>query len=171
MPTLSSGCLATGDLSEFLAQVIDSPLKLDLLTYFHRNPYTVDYAQGTAQRLKSPLRLTEEALNHLAEKGVVNKWESRFQGSRPAVYSLRRDEEVWVLVDQVANLMATREGRAWMWAHLARNRGRGATHRPTKPTSWSHILRLDPRVQGSIVGRMGRPKVPAGALYPSSAAA
>lgn len=106
----------TEDLRDFTARVIDSPLKLELVAYFHRNRFTMDYAEGTAQRVGADPKKVEKALRELAQVGVINQHQSLYNASRPPVFSYTRDDSICRLVDELTRQLETEEGRRAIWA-------------------------------------------------------
>jgi hypothetical protein len=101
----------TEDLREFIGRVINSPLKLELVVYFHRNRYTMDYAEGTAQRVGADPQRVKTALTDLAAAGVVHQRQSAFNTTRPPVFSYTRDDAVRYLVDELSRQLQSEEGR------------------------------------------------------------
>ncbi|HIE52215.1 MAG TPA: hypothetical protein EYP85_10690 [Armatimonadetes bacterium] len=109
----------TSAAEDFFARVITDRLKLDLLCYFHRNPFTIDYAHGTAQRLGADVQLVTRSLEELVQAGVLNVRQSQFDPSRPAVYSYTRNPEIRALVEEVVVQATTEEGRNQLLQRIA----------------------------------------------------
>lgn len=113
----------TKDLRDFTARVINSPLKLELVTYFHRNRFTMDYAEGTAQRIGADPRKVERALVELAAEGVVNQHQSIYNSSRPPVFSYTRNDSICRLIEELTHQLQTEEGRSAILALLSPPQG------------------------------------------------
>jgi hypothetical protein len=101
----------TPEVEHFLREKVRSLLRLEVLLYFHRNPFTMDYAEGTAMRLGRPPGLVAEALERLAGAGVLHKRVSQFAPTRSAVYSYTRDAAVREVMAQLERLMNDAAGR------------------------------------------------------------
>jgi len=108
------------ELEEFITRVLTTPLKLDLVLYFHRNPYTMDYAEGTAQRLGVDPELVAIALQELTQAGVLDVRQSQFNASRPPVYRYTRQEKVRALVNSLDQQVATGKDRQNLLARLGK---------------------------------------------------
>lgn len=106
------------EVERFLREKVRSPLRLAILMYFHRNPYTMDYAEGTAMRLGLHPELVSQALEKLAEVGLLQKRVSHFTSERPPVYRYTRDFEARAAIAQIAQLLDEEPSRLHILALL-----------------------------------------------------
>jgi hypothetical protein len=60
-----------GGLNEELDQVLQSVIRIELLTFFQANPHTRDTVAGLALRLHRPQYQVEMALNTLGALGIL----------------------------------------------------------------------------------------------------
>ena len=114
----------TEDLRDFIVRTVDSPLKLELITYFHRNRFTMDYAEGTAQRVGADPQRVQASLEELVTAGIVQQRQSAFNSSRPPVFSYTRDPGIRRLVGELSDYLSHEDGRKDLLA-LMTNREKG----------------------------------------------
>jgi len=86
---------------EFLTNVANSLVKLEIVLFFTRNPSTIDSCEGIAQRLYRDVTQVAPALNELAEKGVLDCFE--LGSGSYLLFSLKEDPEVRGLCEDLSS--------------------------------------------------------------------
>ncbi len=98
-------------LRNLLAEIVNTRTKLDLVLHFHRNRYTLDYAEGVAQRMGRNVEEVRRALEELAEAGVVMRHTSRLHSDRPPIYAYTQDPQIRNLIGRLATYCQDENGR------------------------------------------------------------
>lgn len=93
-------------LAGLIEQTVNTRAKLDVLNYFHHNPYTWESLRGLAQRLHRLPGDLKEALQELARDGLLDVSSGRGGGGE-LVYSYRRQT---ALAEKIRLLMQEYEG-------------------------------------------------------------
>ncbi|MBI2874579.1 MAG: hypothetical protein HYY09_05790 [Firmicutes bacterium] len=91
---------------ELLDSLVDSFAKLDLITYFHGNPWSMDTAEGLARHIGRPLEKVEESALALTRQGVLKV----FQQDHKPVYSFNSSTQTRV-IDKFLAFYSTPDGR------------------------------------------------------------
>ena len=73
---------------------------VEVLGFFERNPFTMDYARGIAVRLGQSEQSVQQELERLASQGLVHKRESAGV-DRPPVFSYTKDKKLRQVVSAV----------------------------------------------------------------------
>ncbi|BAF58932.1 hypothetical protein PTH_0751 [Pelotomaculum thermopropionicum SI] len=76
-----------GKINEELDQILQSVVRIELLTFFQANPHTRDTADGLALRLHRPRHQVEMALNALSALGILE-----MSSRRVTIYRLRNSD-------------------------------------------------------------------------------
>jgi len=87
--------------SKTLKEAMDSlePEGVEILRFFDKNPYTMDYARGIANRLGLSENAVQRHLEHLARQGFLSVRTSSGVDRAP-IYSYTRDRQVRQAVSQ-----------------------------------------------------------------------
>lgn len=86
---------------QFVEEVANSLVRLEVLLFFAQNPSTTESAEGVAWRIYRDVEQIREAMAHLSAAGVLEAFELG-QG-RYRLYSLTEDPEMLRIVHQVAH--------------------------------------------------------------------
>ncbi len=81
------------ELLDLLRRQVNSPIKMDLVAYFHENPYAMDAARSLAVRLGRDASLVDASAGDLVRDGVLAA-EPGSRAGADAFYRLAPNEEV-----------------------------------------------------------------------------
>ncbi len=97
------------EVERFIEHRIHSPLDMDILVYFHKNPITVESAKGIARRLgKDNTKEVAKALRRFESRGIVRNMSA---GGTP-LYAYFAGDNLLPVIDRFVKLITSREGRA-----------------------------------------------------------
>ncbi len=96
------------EIKRFIEHRIHSPLDMDILVYFHKNPITVESAKGIARCLGKDIKKVAKALRRFESRGIVRNMSA---GGVP-LYAYFAGDNLLPVIDRFVKLITSREGRA-----------------------------------------------------------
>lgn len=96
------------EIERFIEHRIHSPLDMDILVYFHKNPITVESAKEIARRLGKDAREVGKALRLFEARGIVRNMAT----AGAPLYAYSAGDNLLPIIDRFVKLITSREGRA-----------------------------------------------------------
>ena len=101
------------EIHDFIAEVVDSLVMWELLTFLWQNPGITDRADGIAGRLGRRRDDVAPALASLVKNHILDTW-----GEADPVYAYNPSPKQAQALEKFMSFNQDREGKLWIWTEL-----------------------------------------------------
>ncbi len=105
------------EIERFIDRRIHSPLDMDIIVYFHRNPVMVESAREIANRLGTDIKEVSKALHRFEARGIVRNMATR----GTPLYAYSASNNLHSTIERFVKLVVSRQGRAIVDSKLIAN--------------------------------------------------